>query len=216
MCRIHSSHFREAQSRCFTHIHVSHHLSTPSFQNNPMLFGRSQCFTVPVSHLSQSFTSTSVSQSRLTQSQSKWSRFGELRPTPLTCFNVCLWVHDKGNQKRMGGKMRATERRERTDETKKEKSAVVAVLGAFGSELWACQMMSGREKQEESVLSPETWKFTPLTYLTWMGPLPPCSSSTHGWKWWGDETATITLKMEITWNLRGGREAQRKMTLFIP
>lgn len=42
---------------------------------------------------------------------------------------------------------------------------------------WACQMLTGREALRESAQPPETWRFTPLTYLAWIGLLPHCSRS---------------------------------------
>lgn len=42
---------------------------------------------------------------------------------------------------------------------------------------WACQTLTGRETPRENTQSLETLRFTPLTYLAWIGPLPLCSIS---------------------------------------
>lgn len=42
---------------------------------------------------------------------------------------------------------------------------------------WACQMLTERETRRENAQPLETWRFTPLTYLAWIGPLPHCSIS---------------------------------------
>lgn len=38
-------------------------------------------------------------------------------------------------------------------------------------------MLTGRETRRESAQPLETWRFTPLTYLAWIGLLPRCSRS---------------------------------------
>jgi len=50
--------------------------------------------------------------------------------------------------------------------------------GYFSAQPWlACQMLTGRETRREKVQPLETWRFTPITYLAWIGPLPHCSIS---------------------------------------
>lgn len=101
----------------------------------------------------------------------------------VTGFNAYLPMHEKGNKKEMGGLRRSpwvTERQHRTDRGRewRRHNCSSGISGRFSAQTWrACQMMSGREKQKESVQSLETWKFTPLTYLAWIGVLPLCSRS---------------------------------------
>lgn len=53
---------------------------------------------------------------------------------------------------------------------------------------WACQRLTGRETRSENAQPLETWRFTPLTYLAWIGLLSHCSISkntliTRNWRW---------------------------------
>lgn len=38
-------------------------------------------------------------------------------------------------------------------------------------------MLTGRETRRENAQPPETWRFTPLTYLAWIGLFPRCIRS---------------------------------------
>lgn len=98
---------------------------------------------------------------------------------PLCVFYPCTRKVAKRRWEALGRTRWCTERQQRIAGGREwRQNCSSGISGRFSAQTWpACQMMSGKEKQKESVPSLGTWKFTPLTYLAWIGLLPLCSRS---------------------------------------